>query len=70
MIIVPWVLFQRYGDRRVLDDSYDAMRRWVEFQRVSAETQLPLRLRGAELDPRQRDRQALLWNAEPNFGTG
>ena len=31
--IVPWTLYERYGDRRVLEDNYDAMARWIEYQR-------------------------------------
>ncbi len=29
-VIVPWVLYQRYGDAAVLADQYDSMRAWVE----------------------------------------
>jgi len=29
-VIVPWVLYQRYGDTGVLSDQYDSMRAWVE----------------------------------------
>jgi len=29
-VIVPWVLFERYADRAVLEDQYDSMCRWVE----------------------------------------
>ncbi len=32
--IVPWVLYQRYGDRRALEESYEPMRRWVEYMRA------------------------------------
>lgn len=36
IVIVPWVLFQRYGDIRVLEENYDAMRRWHEYSVASA----------------------------------
>jgi alpha-L-rhamnosidase len=29
-VIVPWVLYERYGDRDVLDAQYDSMRRWLD----------------------------------------
>ncbi|MBI5284158.1 MAG: family 78 glycoside hydrolase catalytic domain, partial [Chloroflexi bacterium] len=29
-VIVPWVLYERYADREVLDAQYDSMRRWVD----------------------------------------
>ncbi len=30
-IILPWTLFERYGDTRVIDDNWDAMTRWMRF---------------------------------------
>jgi alpha-L-rhamnosidase len=29
-VIIPWLLWKTYGDRRVLERSFDAMARWVE----------------------------------------
>ena len=68
VLIVPWVLYQRYGDRRVLEQNYRAMADWVAFQSRSAAAKLPTRLRDIELPAEQRQRQDLLWNGEPNFG--
>jgi hypothetical protein len=31
MVIVPWLTYQRYGDRKILEDNYDAMKRYVEY---------------------------------------
>ncbi len=30
-IIVPWTLYLYYGDKRVLDEMYGAMKKWVDF---------------------------------------
>ncbi|NLH17897.1 MAG: family 78 glycoside hydrolase catalytic domain, partial [Phycisphaerae bacterium] len=30
-VICPWTVYQVYGDRRVLEEHYDAMVRWVEY---------------------------------------
>ncbi len=30
-VIVPWTLYQRFGDRRVLEDQYESMRSWVDL---------------------------------------
>lgn len=30
-IIVPYVLYQRYGDVRILEENYDCMRRWFAY---------------------------------------
>lgn len=35
-VIVPWVLYQSYGDTRILEDQYTSMKRWVEFMRKQA----------------------------------
>src|SRR5690606_38816458 len=35
-VILPWHVYQRYGDVRVLADNYDMMRRWVDY--LAAET--------------------------------
>ncbi|HKQ09185.1 MAG TPA: glycoside hydrolase family 78 protein [Blastocatellia bacterium] len=32
-IVVPWRVWQHYGDKRLLIESYDSARRWVEFIR-------------------------------------
>ncbi|AEJ61591.1 alpha-L-rhamnosidase [Spirochaeta thermophila DSM 6578] len=34
--ICPWILYRRYGDRRVLERLYPAMKRWVEYMRAQA----------------------------------
>lgn len=30
-VIVPWVMYQTYGDLRVLEDQYDSMKGWVDY---------------------------------------
>jgi alpha-L-rhamnosidase len=30
-VFVPWTLYQRFGDRQVLEDQYESMRAWVEL---------------------------------------
>ncbi|RSN44480.1 glycoside hydrolase family 78 protein, partial [Actinomadura sp. WAC 06369] len=30
-VTVPWNLYQAYGDRRVLEDNYPAMRKWIAY---------------------------------------
>jgi alpha-L-rhamnosidase len=30
-IIVPWILYQYYGDKTILDEMYGAMKRWIGF---------------------------------------
>jgi alpha-L-rhamnosidase len=35
-VIVPFTLWQRYGDRRVIDQNFTAMTRWVDYLRSTA----------------------------------
>jgi len=35
-VIVPWVVYQYYGDERILEDQYESMKAWVEYQRRTA----------------------------------
>jgi len=30
-VIIPWTMYLMYGDRRILEDHYEAMKRWVEY---------------------------------------
>lgn len=66
--IVPWTLYERTGDRRVLDENDDAMLRWVEYQRATAAAELPEALAGAGLSDERRRAQALLYNTGLHFG--
>ncbi|MFC5847220.1 family 78 glycoside hydrolase catalytic domain [Deinococcus petrolearius] len=34
--VVPWVLYRRYGDTRVLERQYGSMKAWVEYVRARA----------------------------------
>ncbi len=43
--IVPWTMYQLYGDSSILDAQYDSMKKWVETMRLS-ETELHLRQEG------------------------
>jgi len=35
-VVVPWTLYQSYGDKRILEDQYPSMRAWVEYMRRQA----------------------------------
>ncbi|WP_394554886.1 family 78 glycoside hydrolase catalytic domain [Agromyces sp. MMS24-JH15] len=65
---VPWTLFERYGDRRVLEENYDAIVGWIEHQRRVARTELPGWAQEARLPAERRARQALLYNTGRHFG--
>jgi alpha-L-rhamnosidase len=39
-VIVPYTLWQRYGDLRVVDEHFDAMARWVDYLRSTSGSDL------------------------------
>ncbi|WP_417512317.1 family 78 glycoside hydrolase catalytic domain [Microbacterium sp.] len=65
---VPWTLYERYGDRRILEDNFEAAVHWVDFQRTAAAAELPHALNDDDLDDDRRRRQALLFNTGAHFG--
>ncbi len=30
--VIPWEMYRAYGDKRILEDNFELMRRWVEYQ--------------------------------------
>lgn len=36
-IIVPWTLYQCFGDQRILEEQYASMKAWVEYERRQAQ---------------------------------
>ncbi len=38
--IIPWEMYERYGDRQVLAEQYPMMKRWVDFVRDQSENAL------------------------------
>ncbi len=65
---VPWTLYERYGDTRVLRDNYDAVLRWIDYQRLQARAELPNGLVAEELSPERLAAQRLLFNTGTHFG--
>ncbi|GAA5522118.1 glycoside hydrolase family 78 protein [Aliifodinibius salicampi] len=37
-VIVPWTMYQSYGDKRILETQYESMKEWVEFMREEAQS--------------------------------
>lgn len=66
IVHVPWVLYETYGDRVVLQESWDAMVRWVEFAlRAAASARHPSRVeRSSEPLPHER----YLWDGTFHWG--
>src|SRR6266576_275538 len=39
-VIVPWTLYQVFGDRRILQEQYASMKAWIEYERRNAQNYL------------------------------
>lgn len=66
-IIVPWVLYNRYGDKRVLEDNYTTMIKWMSYIEKSAAENIPEGI-NETLTEELRERQKYLWNTGFHFG--
>ncbi|MHB9031480.1 MAG: glycoside hydrolase family 78 protein [Anaerolineae bacterium] len=69
-VILPWTMYQVYGDVRLLADQYASMRAWVEYERRTAgHTPWYKRLVPALwFSQAKRSRQALLWDSKYQWG--
>ena len=70
-VIVPYKTYQRFGDRSVLEDSYESMKKWTAYIENEARTKNPagitrsLRYRN---DPDYREAMKYLRNEGSHFG--
>jgi len=66
VLIVPWSLYQAYGNIDILQECYQSMVKWVSFMEKCASEEFPTDR--AELDDGQLERQKYLWNTGFHFG--
>jgi alpha-L-rhamnosidase len=70
-ILVPLAMYRKYGDRRVLEEMYGVMERWMDFMRKNAAEHSPLRF---HLNPlnwlsrRRRETERLLRDTGWHYG--
>jgi alpha-L-rhamnosidase len=69
-VLVPWTLYQIYGDRRLLEEQYPSMQAWVEYERRNARNwHWVRRLAPVRWFSRKRQaREAFLWNTKYHWG--
>ncbi|MGC9359729.1 MAG: family 78 glycoside hydrolase catalytic domain, partial [Anaerolineae bacterium] len=69
-VIIPWTLYQIYGDESILARQYDSMRAWVEYERAHAErVHWRKKLNPAYwLSKGYRQRQEYLWDTDYHWG--
>ncbi len=39
-LVIPWYLYQYYGDKRILEENYSLMKKWVDFLSTKAENHI------------------------------
>lgn len=64
--IVPWTLYEHFGDPRVLEENYEAVLGWIDYQTRTAADEL--RDEYADASLQRRRRQSLLYNTGLHFG--
>jgi alpha-L-rhamnosidase len=59
IIIVPWVLYQRYGNIRILEQCYPSMEKWLNYVQKSA---------AQNKENPEHDYERYLWDTKFHFG--
>ncbi len=65
-VVVPWVLYEAYGDRTILEEFFTMMKKWMDFvekQAAELKEDLP-----EDMPQERRERQKYLWNAQFHYG--
>lgn len=65
-VIIPYKLYRAYGDKKILKDNYEMMKKWtayVEKQAGTTFSKMP-----EEMTAEEKERQKYLWNTEFHFG--
>lgn len=69
-VIVPWTLYQCFGDQRILEEQYASMKAWVEYERHQAQNKyIPegyTPARYLEREPLAHER--FLWDTNVHWG--
>ena len=67
IVLVPWTLWQRYGDLDALQDNYQAMCAWHDFSVASAAGEAPAIPDGEAPSPKQGD-DRYIWDTKFHYG--
>ena len=66
VIVVPWSVYQAYGDKRILEENYEAMNHWMDYIRNRAEHHHPEEYENWDEEHKARSRY--LWNTDFHYG--
>lgn len=66
IVSVPWNVYMAYGNRKVLEENYQAMKKWMQYVQHCAESEMQ---EGYEaFDEVRKERQKYLWNTGFHYG--
>lgn len=65
-IKLPWVLYQVYGDRSILEENFTMMKKWMDYVEKNAAESMPEF--DVEVSQERLKRQKYLWNTGFHFG--
>ncbi len=65
-IIIPYVLYRKYGNREILADNFAMIQGWMDYVERQAATSFLKPVE--EYTPEELERQKYLWNTEFHFG--
>lgn len=66
-IMLPWELWQKYGDSRILTEAYPSMQKWLDYVQQQAQSHISESAL-ASGDARRIENQKYLWNSGFHFG--
>ncbi len=66
VIIVPYAMYRQYGDRRILEENYGSMKRWMAYIKGRCENSHPAEYE--TWDEEHKARSRYLWNTDFHFG--
>lgn len=66
VIIVPYAVYQAYGNRQILEENYEAMTKWLNYITNRAENNHPDDYES--WDEARRENSRYLWNTDFHFG--
>ena len=66
VVIVPWHMYQKYGDKRILEMFYPMMQKWIGLEKYRAESADPASI--GEITPEREPYLKYIWNADWSFG--
>lgn len=66
VLMVPYGVYMAYGDKRILEENYEAMKKWLDYIQNRAEKHHPAEYK--DWDQKHKVRSRYLWNTDFHYG--